>query len=589
MIKIPNDNRTFRTSNQSSVLGNLDETFALDLSRDRGKINFTKAEMTENLTAEITGNPIDAYIVDYAYYEATYFAIAAGTVIRNTDPIDGSWTEPSWTNLQTGIDNGEGCLQVFNDNLYVFGDNSVRKITNDSDTTWSTVTSDGDGLASAVFDNRCYFTDASKDVISFNTAETVSTSGAFTLSLNGFPGSLSITFIKATSNRLWVGVQDSSGNEGAVFEWDGVTADTPIRRYPIDAHGAMAGVVRDDILYILDSRGRLQRFAGNGFSVVDTLPFLNETPTGYGSQTDQTMLIGRNGMDILPNKNIVMNINSGMADANDNDTLFPSGVWEWDPEYGMFHRAPLVYNDGSGQHQPHHYVRRIGAIITSKDGDQELLDDGFMSYSATLTLEDDSSASDIGVACHLEAPRKTGYSGYGISYFTTPEIHSTEVTDTYEKIYLKYKKLYSSSDKYVVKYRTDVELPDQMKVTWSSTTQFTSTDGTFANYVVGDEVTVLFGSGAGMISHITAISEAAGTYTVTLDETHDVTATDTAQVRLEKWVKLPEITQDNLKYAERRIGKKDTLIKLKVVFYHYSGRNEFHQLQLVNLPDKPSI
>lgn len=163
---------------------------------------------------------------------------------------------------------------------------------------------------------------------------------------------------------------------------------------------------------------------------------------------------------------------------------------------------------------------------------------------------------------------------YTRGYFVTPKLFSTSVTDTSNLVTLKFSKFESEMDKIIIKYRTsDDRLEfidiDDWDITWTSSTTFTTTETQWADAVVGNEVEVLQGAAGGLLAHITAISEAAGTYTVTIDETYDDYASgDISKAVFRNWIKWQTISYGDSnaeqEFISKQLGKDGKFLQLKV-------------------------
>ena len=157
-------------------------------------------------------------------------------------------------------------------------------------------------------------------------------------------------------------------------------------------------------------------------------------------------------------------------------------------------------------------------------------------------------------------------------YFVTPKIFSNEITDTFNNIVLKYSPFTSETDKIIVKYRTEDDRRDEIDVsgtkwraTWTSSTTFTTTQTDMADAEVGDEVEFLNGAAGGMLAHITAISENAGTYTVTIDETYANYITgDLSTFVFRNWTKLATISSTGNAYFSEQLGVSGKFLQLKI-------------------------
>jgi hypothetical protein len=162
-------------------------------------------------------------------------------------------------------------------------------------------------------------------------------------------------------------------------------------------------------------------------------------------------------------------------------------------------------------------------------------------------------------------------------YFITPKVYSTNVIDTFNLVTLKFSPFLSDTDKIIIKYRTyddrrttiNTQDSASWRATWTSSTTFTTTQSDFSEAVVGNEVEFLEGAASGLLAHITAISENAGTYTVTIDETYDnYTAGDLSRVVFRNWIKWKTITYGDSNalqyYLSDQLGVTGKFIQMKI-------------------------
>lgn len=162
-------------------------------------------------------------------------------------------------------------------------------------------------------------------------------------------------------------------------------------------------------------------------------------------------------------------------------------------------------------------------------------------------------------------------------YFITPKVFSEQVTDNFNNLVLKFTKFANDTDKIIIKYRTtddnrniiDISGSTDWKATWTSSTTFTSTQTDLANAVVGDEIEILKGAAGGLLAHITTITENAGTYTITIDETFaEYTSGDISKFVFRNWKKFKTIAYGDsagtLGYLSAQLGAKGKWIQVKV-------------------------
>jgi len=133
---------------------------------------------------------------------------------------------------------------------------------------------------------------------------------------------------------------------------------------------------------------------------------------------------------------------------------------------------------------------------------------------------------------------------------------------------VKYNNVTDTQDKIIVKYRTEIKpnfpvinygIDPSENILWADTTSFTTTNDWAeikADFDLGKkyEIEILRYTGAGMLAHITDITEAAGTYTVTIDETvRGVSNGDIAHIAVNNWQKLPEIDKDTAPESNMKV------------------------------------
>ncbi len=165
-----------------------------------------------------------------------------------------------------------------------------------------------------------------------------------------------------------------------------------------------------------------------------------------------------------------------------------------------------------------------------------------------------------------------------IGYFVTPKLYSTEVENTYQKIFVKFLPL-KTDDKIVLKYKEKeiLGLPVSTTLgfnncTWTSSTVLTTTKDISAAYTainstnpIDLECEIIGGAGAGQMSQVVSISLNAGTYTVTLTDSIDgATSSRLCDILLNNWKKIGEITSDDtLPFKEFGIAIPSTWLKIK--------------------------
>jgi len=210
------------------------------------------------------------------------------------------------------------------------------------------------------------------------------------------------------------------------------------------------------------------------------------------------------------------------------------------------------------------------AVIERPTDEQQYGTDVIWGYQAVLRA---NAAADQGALGTVS----NGVESRG--YFVTPKIFSDNVTDNYDLLTVKFSPFTSELDKIIIKYRTvddmrefinvDSNIATNWEIAWTSTTTFTTVQSEWSNAVVGNEVEILMGAGGGLLAHITAISEAGGTYTVTLDDTYDLyTSGDEAQAVFRNWTKFKTIVYGDSNaeqfFLSEHLGVAGKWIQLKI-------------------------
>lgn len=393
-------------------------------------------------------------------------------------------------------------------------------------------------------------------------------------------GKYIITWVRSSSNRIWVGlVEASSGSNshhgGYVAEWDGTgTAFNKI--YKIDAPMAMSCEIINDVPYIVDAYGILKKFTGVGFAEVARLPVANlntEMPGIYAPYNNVRWIHPRgmrnNGPIILLNINNLVSTGVYVTDM-------PSGVWAFDtenPSQGLVHRnSPCVDSNDYGQQS----ILAAGAISP-----QRVTGGDFLAGASYYT--DDATTSRNAIFFD-DVSTNTNKRGS----FITPFLSATSLQEHWNRAAYRFSTL-PSGDKIVGKFRTGkkAHLPFIASITWASTTSFTSTDSNFQYASVGDEIEGMMGKGASSTAHISAISLAGSTYTITLEEAIGFSS-GTAKVKVDNFKKMGMgvisnnvVNQDELSI----INTTNANIQIKTEM-RFTGDVDLDDLTVIGAPHK---
>jgi len=169
-------------------------------------------------------------------------------------------------------------------------------------------------------------------------------------------------------------------------------------------------------------------------------------------------------------------------------------------------------------------------------------------------------------------------------FFVTSKIPSSNLTDNFNLISLKFGRFLSELDKIIIKYRLidderneiNVYNTDFWKITWTSATTFTTNAGNVTDWAqmqVGDEINVCRGAAGGLMAHVTEISApSANVYTVTIDESYsDYVSGDISTAVFRNWKKWQTISytgtqgvDDQKGIFSKQLGVNGKYIQFKV-------------------------
>jgi hypothetical protein len=204
------------------------------------------------------------------------------------------------------------------------------------------------GLTSSKPQPMCVFENRNELAVgNGNTVKTYNTSYVLQNTLT-IPSDYNVISIRWEENKIFVGTRHLHGGEAKIFTWDGSGTAAQAgygvrcpRVYSLcNYQGGIAAVV---------SSGQLLRWTGGGFSPLkDAFGVEANFPVWYENRLWQdedagTASIGKvYDRGTVADGNIMyLNVSSSVA-SNESNTLlknFPSGIWVFDPQVGLYHKA----------------------------------------------------------------------------------------------------------------------------------------------------------------------------------------------------------------------------------------------------------
>lgn len=596
-VNIPPNSKRILQDNKNQFNGNIAESFNLDLNTSKGKFGVTRTKKIADVMASSSTTQLVAGI-NQANGNLFYFGAEVGI-----DGIyEGGATAFSSTFLRdsTSADfsSGRSDLHINNATAYATESSSIWYSPILSFGTWTEISSPALDSSSphllTSLDDKTYVTNLDYKVGYISSANVLTLTGDNTLDL-GMSG-YTITVFMAGLSRVWIGLSSlQTGRFGTtyVYEWDGAS-NLPNQRYEIDASGLICGVIKDGTPYVLDTNGRLLVYSGSTFKEVARLPYkVGELMQGFNSNQLNLRAIHPRAITVDQDE-ILINV-SNLIQSDDTNNMFadfPSGVWAYSEENGLYHKYSASYQavDDTGTTNMTDWgqmrVAQAGAIFVHDaiKNISQAGEGGMVIFSQRYfnSADTDTESADVDVT-YLTAifadDTKEDTQKWG--YFITPEIHTTDIEEAWSNVYAKFKPFLDSTDKVVVKYRTEIKEKITGDISWVNTqTILTSAD--LSTIEQGDEIQIIQGIGSGKSFHVQSITNNGSSYTITLDESF-AGASGTAVAQFSNFKKAGEIQYASpMKQWKEFTINKDThspVAQFKVCM-QFTGKNELYGITI---------
>lgn len=534
-------NGAWTQSNRNKYAGSLVSTFNCDLDTVPGSILAGKRLVLNVNSSTLANLGTPAAFAYFVIPNASQFWTVAGTRVFTSN----AGPETAFTQVgggaPTDCSSNHSDIKVWEGDMYVTrADTDVSYL--DSSGIWDDFTAgaSSSGLRKlAIFGDRMYMThNSASEVISWDAARTVAEVGEDN-SVEVCDGvSEAITTMEANSSRIWIGVTNYSGGKGYIAAWNGEQQRVN-EKYFLDNAGVLAMVVKDDVPYAIDTRGRLLAFNGATFIEIDRFPFFEDRPKATGSPA-QSVFMHYNGMSIV-NGNINALITAETWGAvNDTPETCHSGIWEYSQKTGFYHKYSPTLSTSGGT------ITDFGQITIDRPGAI------FFNDVNNANIDQDTANGDILAGFRYFTDATTAV--YGIFYtdtndtlqkrmtFNLPWERTGNLLESWNSVYTFHKPLLEESDRVVAKYRTREYAPLVATITWTGNSSFSTTDD-ISDFEVGDEIEVVRGTGGGVCAHITSLQLISGVTYCDIDETCPANS-GTAKVRLQKWIRIGTVNDD---------------------------------------------
>lgn len=561
-FQIPSEDKLFIQSNKSDVFGNLFATWNLDFNVNPGKVRVSNGLtiLSSSVDDVDLGLPY-AFVRSSADGTDRWWAACGAVLFKNTNTssISSAFTQDEIGSSPTTLLVAQSDIIDFNGALIVTLNTEIARLSTTWNAVWWGTTLVQTALTTGVphplnvtkKTNYLCIGDANK----MHTVDKNSNARASRVIL---PTEFEIIWIRSGQTETWIGARNKFTQEAEVFYWDEY-AENYNRSYRLKHPVTFAGVIKDEVPYTVNGLGQLLKFTGNGFDEVAVFPVYGQANSDLRDGNTPRRNIHRNGMTVsedVVHINIFSEVNSALASFL---PRFPSGVWTYDEKQGLRHKYGISQYDTGDASELDYGAMRLGttgAIVATQPNDGLFLIGNTVPTSATATMTAISYVQE-----------QQGLNNRG--HFISSIFESSAFEDIYKDILLTFKRFKNSGDRIIIKYRAikNPNYPIILTGTWSDTNTFTTTTaalGSLANMAVGDEVMIIRGRGAGATAHISAVSEAGGTYTVDLDEIINANLSGTFHAVVQEYKKAAVISTQSIERQSFNLDIPGTFIQLKI-------------------------
>ena len=376
-----------------------------------------------------------------------------------------------------------------------------------------------------------------------------------------FPPYLRIEYIFNTTYRNWILCSGKFGRNGAVVEWDGYS-ESYNNIYDIQSTYPLSGVNYYEIPIVINNKGLILEFNGNGFSPMirngRQIVFPCYLETGNAFLVSTIPAIAPRGMTVTDDG--VIHINVAAPARNSNRQL--GGIWCLNPNTGDFYSKYSVNDSDDYGHQGLHTPGAIKAVNIPST----IANSIYLMMGAHISSDGATKSKIWIIKRQYDSTERRGY-------FITEPFLTNNIQEMWDTVWLKFTAFRNANDKIIIKAKgvksllsiANNNVPLSYTGTWTSATTFTITLGaTDDSLQAGDEIEVTGGDNAGVLAHITEIVGAHGALqTITIDESVTDIA-GTATIAFDRWKKLAVIDNSTKYFAPVSIGIQSTFVQFKV-------------------------
>lgn len=591
-IQIPDKEKRFIQPNNSTNGGNLYSTFNCDFDSNGGVLQVAKKmlmNVSKDDVAEITDVPVGFRYFNNGSNLAIY--TIAGTAnagcVFSSLAASASFSKVATSGSPTTLDSSTCDIETAFGNLYITSSSEGKVYFLNGSNAWSSFSAGAAGSTAMLCFSpalqRMFITKNGNQIQSFDSTHTVvspTATNALQLGTNEV-----ITFMRAVSNGLWIGTVNTLGGKGYMYFWNG--SDTQVSttgRYRLEAAGALACVIKDDVPWIVDSNGNLLKWNGGTFELLTGFYRKYKKQFYNTAQNLNIRWIHPNGIAIIDNLihiNVDLTNNDAASHAGTQEDCNPSGIWVYDPIAKCL-KHKYAFTLGKSATTP---IKDYGQFrIRSAGGIGQLVNTANISNGTILAgASVYKDASTFVPAIFYDDTADTIQKAASI---VLPIINSEGLSDMWGKAYAFHDMFANATDRMIVKVRhQNFATSLEGAISWLTTSSF-STALDLTNYNKGDEVDILTGVGAGMPSHIKTKQKADGVWLITLDEVYlAVVKGATSTARFVAWKKIGQFDDDE-DANQAPIDNAAARVQMKL-WMQWTGVNELSRMVITNSVSKP--
>lgn len=553
-MQVPNENGIAKQTNRGG--GNVFSSWNIDLLTDEGKIKSSGS--VKKLFDDASVGSFTGIVSKFLKFDGQHWAVSARlyttTVSAGESVIDSTWSADDTTNSPTSLSPNNGDAVVFDGKLIVVNGDDLDAYNGTAwDNSWWQTTL---GAAALTTGSRTLLNvgwQGRLQVLNVNKLHTVDTGG--TEYIAGAGGTLDYSetpyefkCVVTTSNRTFVGTENTEGNEAIIIEWDEAPdATTANKQHKVGANAVRCLALWNDTPIAILSNGKIKYFNGVAFVDWEDAQFPN-VQDGYNPDAEFIHPNGWAIIDELPHflvKGEVDHYTETHADNITNPYYFPAGIYCLDPKRGLYHRWAV--GSGTNTDEGHPSLAQVGALFSLNDIKSKWL--------ANVIYYPDSATDFTTI---IAEDQDLSYKH--TSFFITDSVDMKEVP---QKIEAFHKKL-GSGDSLKFYYQQY----DQSKIildgTWASTTQF-NTLTSYGDTEVGNLAFIKSGKGAGQLLKISALNTSTTVYQVVMEANSYVTAEDTGSIEILKFKYAGAINSTALDYKEMNLPSNVNSRKVKLL------------------------